>query len=449
MTATTTNPYLNGNLAPVTVETTAFDLEIIGTIPTELDGRYLRNGPNPISADPDNYHWFTGEGMVHGIRLSGGQALWYRNRYVRTPDVSAALGEPVTPHGFAADRPIFAANTNVIGHAGRTFAIVEAGGIPMELTEELDTVGPSDFGGTLPLGFSAHPKLDPATGNLHAVAYNWTQGNHITYVVVGPDGYVHTLRDIELPMNGNPMMHDMSITETRAVFFDAPCIFDLEAAMSGARLPYRWHPEYGCRVIVLDKAGEGVPVFIEIDPCYVFHPLNAYDLADGRLVVDVVKHPKMFDTNLLGPDEGIPVLERWTIDPVAGNVKRDQIDDRPMEFPRVDERLVGRKHRFGYGVNIHKAWAHGGLLRYDFETGASSLRDYGAGRGTMEAVFVPRHADAPDDDGWVMSVVHDANTDRGELVIVDTSDFHGDPVARVLLPARVPFGFHGNWVPAT
>jgi carotenoid cleavage dioxygenase len=128
-------------------------------------------------------------------------------------------------------------------------------------------------------------------------------------------------------------------------------------------------------------------------------------------------------------------------------VLTDRIDDVPQEFPRVDERLVGRKHRYGYGVQIGTAWDHGDLLRYDFDRGTSERRDYGTGMGTMEAVFIPRHDRAAEDDGWIMSMVHNANDQTTELVVVSAQDFTGDPVARVLIPARVPYGYHGNWIP--
>lgn len=448
MTAVAMNKFLQGNLAPVTEETTATDLKVIGTLPPELDGRYLRNGPNPIGPQDDAaYHWFTGEGMIHGIRLADGRAEWYRSRHVRNPATSDLLGEPRKPHPYPAERPAFSANTNVIGHAGKTFAIVEAGGMPVELTFDLDTVGCTDFDGTLPWSFSAHPKRDPATGELHVAAYSWQWGNKVQYLIVGVDGHVRLARDIELPAAGSPMMHDLAITETRAVLFDMPCIFDMEAAMSGSRLPYRWKPENGTRLVVLDKTGEGPAQFIDIDPCFVFHPLNSYDLADGRIVLDVVKHPAMFATEFTGPDEGIPVLERWTVDPAKGSVTQEQTTDRPLEFPRVDERLVGRKHRYGYAVNIFKAWEHGPLLRHDYDRGTTDVYDHGKGRSTMEAVFIPRHENAAENDGWLMSVVHDANENRAELVVLDAASFGGDPVARVILPSRIPYGFHGNWVP--
>ncbi|MFN5650436.1 MAG: carotenoid oxygenase family protein, partial [Actinomycetes bacterium] len=203
------NPFLRGNLAPVDVETTAFDLRVTGTLPAEFDGRYLRNGPNPLGpVNEAKYHWFSGHGMVHGIRIRDGRAEWYRNRWVRNNDVADLLGEPRPESDWPADHQQFAANTNVIGHAGKTYAIVEAGAPPIELSHDLDTVRISSFGGTLPHAFSAHPKRDPRTGELHTMTYWWGWGNQLQYVVVGPDGRVRPTVDIPLP--GGPMVHDVA-----------------------------------------------------------------------------------------------------------------------------------------------------------------------------------------------------------------------------------------------
>ncbi len=439
--------YVEGNLGPVDVELTVSELEVLGTLPEQLDGRYLRNGPNPIGAvDPASYHWFTGAGMVHGVRLRDGRAEWYRNRWVRAGDVPALLGEPARPHLLGAERPIAPANTNVIGLAGRTLAIVEAGGAPVELDDELETIGPTDLAGTLPWGFSAHPKVDPVSGRLHAAAYYWGWGNRIQYLVVDPDGLVSTVQDVELEGAGSPMVHDLSITESRAVLYDLPCTFDLEAAMGGSRLPYRWHPEHGARLGVLPLGGGDVR-WIELpELCYVYHPMNAHDLPDGRILIDAVVHPRTFDADVHGPDEGAPTVQRWTVDPQRGTVTTEVRDDRGQEFPRVDERLIGRRARYGYCVEVDHL-IPGGLIRHDLDTGDRMVHDFGPGRTTGEAVFVPSGPEAGETDGWLMSLVHDASTGCSELVLLDAADFAAPPTARVLLPTRVPLGFHGNWVP--
>src|SRR4030088_2630346 len=135
------NRYLEGNFGPVQQEGTVTELPVSGAIPDHLDGRYLRNGPTPLGrADPDTYHWFMGDGMVHGVRLRDGRAEWYRNRWVRSPEVARALGETPARFNHRAGGAALGANTNVIAHAGRTLALVEGGVANYELTDELDTV---------------------------------------------------------------------------------------------------------------------------------------------------------------------------------------------------------------------------------------------------------------------------------------------------------------------
>ncbi len=211
MSTTETNRWLEGTYAPLREEVSAVDLPVEGTLPPELEGRYVRNGPNPLGAvDPATYHWFTGDGMVHGIRLRDGRAEWYRAKWVRSTSVSEALDEEPAPgerHGG-----MDGANTNVIGLDGRTFAIVEAGARPVELTYDLDTIEHSDLGGTLPNGYTAHPKVDPATGDLHAIAYHWALP-HLQYIVIGPDAKVRQVEPVEVPgvADGPRLLHHRAL----------------------------------------------------------------------------------------------------------------------------------------------------------------------------------------------------------------------------------------------
>ena len=443
------SPYLTGVFAPVATETTAVDLGVTGTLPPELDGRLLRIGPNPVEPpDPTTFHWFTGPGLVHGVRIADGRADWYRSRFVRSDRVTRAFGWPPVPgpHHGPGDG---SANTNVIAHAGRTLAIVEAGSLPVALTDDLETVARTDLEGTLPGGFTAHPKLDPVTGELHAVAYFWGW-EHLQHVVVGTDGRVR--RTVDVPVTGGPMVHDCAITERFVVLLDLQCRFDLAVAATGA-FPYRWDPDATPRLGLLPREGDADSVrWCGLDdPGYVFHPLNAYDADDGTVVIDVVRHPAVFATDLVGPNEGPTRLERWHCDPVTGRVRVDVRSDVPQEFPRVDERRVGRRHRYGYGVEF--AFPTGGpftprgLVKVDVEAGTTERRVEPAHRSWMEAVFVPRAADAAEDDGWLLGYVHDAERGAADVVVLDARDLTGEPVAVVHLPVRVPYGFHGNWVP--
>ena len=447
MTVVSTNRWLSGIYAPIPSEVTSDELTVRGRLPEELEGRYLRNGPNPLGqVDPATYHWFTGDAMVHGIRLRGGRAEWYRARWVRSTSVSDALGEAPAPgerHGGQDT-----ANTNVIGLDGRTFALVEAGARPVELGYDLDTIEHSDFGGTLPNGFTAHPKVDPDTGDLHAIAYHWALP-HLQYVVVGPDARVRSVE--EVPIDHGPMVHDCSITRRWMVVYDFPVDFDLDLAMSGVRFPYVWNPRRAGRIGLLPLGGAGSGVrWFEVAPCYSFHPLNAHDDGD-RVVIDLVRHARVFDLSRSGPDESPPHLWRFTIDTAVGTVTEEQLSDVPMEFPRVDERVVGRPHRRGYAMQVQLAEdgsdLGGDLVVIDAAAGEVTPVDLEPSKKGGEWVMVPRSPGAAEDDGWLMSLVYDAATDRSELVVLDAGDPAAGPVAAVELPNRVPAGFHGNWVP--
>ena len=441
------NAYLAGNFGPVDREVTAFDLRVEGRIPVELEGRYLRNGPNPaVAPDPASYHWFTGDGMVHGIRLRGGKAEWYRNRWVRSQRLALERGEepPAGPvNGGMNGGP----NTNVGGFAGRTWAMVEAGAFPTELTYELDTVAANDFFGTLPGAFSAHPKYDPATGELHAMTYSWGQWlDHVQYVVVGRDGKVTKTLDIPLP--GMTMLHDMGLTPNWALVLDQPVLVDLDLAFAG-RFPFRWNDDYQGRVGLLPRTATSATdiVWCDISPCYTFHPLNSFETADGLVVMDTIRHERMFRSDILGPSEATGTLERWTFDPVTGRSKEERITDRRQEFPRHDPRVGLHEHRYGYGAAIGDGFIEGDILKSDVTTGVVEEHRVGDTGHAMEPVFVPREGSTAEDDGWLLAVVHDDATNASHLRIIDAQRMGEPPAAVVHLPQRVPYGFHGNWVP--
>ena len=480
------NRYLEDTFAPVHEELTVADLRVTGTLPDHLDGRYLRIGPNPVGRPGPDHHWFLGDGMVHGVRIADGEAKWYRNRYVRSDRVAEALGEPSRAPGW--DNVDFAANTHVLQHAGDTLALVEAGSSPYRLTEELDTIGPSDFGGTLrtgdlPAGYSAHPHEDPATGELHAVSYNWLRGNRVDYTVRGTDGRIR--RSVPVRVGGSPMMHDFALTEHYVVLYDLPVVFDTSIALRGmpgamrlparlmmaaitgrnplpdpvisriargsrgsntmTSLPYSWDRDYPARLGLLPRDGDSADVrWFEIDPCFVFHTLNAYEEGD-TVVVDVVRHPKMFDTVLNGPDEGPSRMARFTLDLLAGKVREDAYDDRSQEFPRFDERLTGRRHRFGYSVAFQGSPGDA-VLRHDLGSGETTARHLGAGLEASEFCFVENDATTDEADGVLMGYVHDRAEGVSELRLLDAQTL--EDVASVHLPARVPAGFHGSWAPA-
>lgn len=419
--------------APVAVETEAFDLSVVGAIPPELAGRFVRNGPNPRPGNPAG-HWFFGDGMVHGIRLEGGHARWYRNRWVRTRSFEGET-RYVGADGTI-DLTAAVANTSVVAHAGRILALVESS-FPYEITDELATCGPYDFGGRLATPFTAHPKRCPRTGELHAYGMS-RRPPGLTYHRIARDGTLVESRAIAVP--GVTMMHDMALTDRHVLFLDLPVVFDLQRAMQGT-MPFRWSDDYGARIGVLRRDDASAPVcWFPIEPCYVFHVLNAYD--DGEhIVLDAVRYPEVWRASAM---EFPPTtLHRWTIDVAGGRVGEATLDERPVEFPYVDPRRVGTAHRYGYAVQSDDA-AGGVIQKYDLATGGSMRHAFGPGRLTGEAVFVPAAGDAGEDAGWLMALVYDAARDGSDFVILDATNL--EPVATIALPQRVPFGFHGAWI---
>jgi carotenoid cleavage dioxygenase len=434
--------HLRGNGRPVTDEVTMHDLAVTGSIPPELDGRYMRNGANPLTGM--SAHPFFGDGMVHGVRLRDGKAEWYRNRYVRTPFIEHPEIDILDP-AVMMDMNSSKANTNVVGHAGRILAL-EEGHFPYVLDGELGTVGPLDFAGKLTGAFTAHPKICPVTGELLAFGYSAFEP-YLRYLRVSADGQLVQTEDITV--GGPTMMHDFNVTQNHVIFMDLPAVFDLELAIRG-EMPIKWSDTYPARLGVMPRTGTDADVrWYDINPCYVFHPMNAYEDGD-RIILDVARMSHVWRDSMM--DFPMPELWRWTIDTTTGKVHEEKIDDRPAEFPRVPDAIVGQPHRYGYMMAIPEATGFedpmsqsGALLKYDRHTGART--DFDVGRGCLpgEPVFVPAAGATNEDDGYLMTYVYDASSDTSRLIVVDAATMDPTPVATVELP-RIPFGFHGNWV---
>jgi carotenoid cleavage dioxygenase len=440
------HPFLTGIHAPMTEEKMLTELAHTGTIPASLDGHYVRIGPNPIAPDPTSYHWFVGDGMVHAVRLKAGKALWYRNRWTRSDDVSDALGEASIPGPLAWRGGTV--NTNVIGHAGKIWALVEAGSFPIELSSDLESIAYNAFEDTLGGSFSAHPHLDPATGELHAICYRGDVTNVVRHVVVGKDGRVR--REAPIKVQHGPSIHDCAISERFVLVFDLPVTFSMKRLIAGYAFPYAWNPDHRARVGLLPREGSNDDViWCDVEPCYVFHPCNAFDAEDGTVIVDVAAHGTMFADSPYGPDSRQLRFDRWTIDAAARRVVRKVIDADAQEFPRPDERFIAKPYRFAFTLAIGASvdFSIGSrLYKHDVVAGTREVHDFGAGKVPGEFVFVPRSVDAAEGDGWLMGYVIDPRSETTDLVILDATRFAEPPVALVHIPHRIPPGFHGNWI---
>ena len=449
MTATTVDAqtvfpvFRTGNYAPVHDELTDFDLQVEGSIPAELNGWYLRNGPNPRSGAG---HWCVGDGMVHGIRLENGRAAWYRNRWVRTE----SFEHPVPLYNDDGSRNLHSsiANTHVVRHAGKTLALMEFS-LPYEISNDLKTLGAYDFGGKLTDSMTAHPKICPTTGEMHFFGSGNIFEPHVSYHRADANGRLTVNRPIDVP--ALTLMHDFALTADHVVFMDLPLLFNLGVAIKQQferDLPYRWDNQHRARLGVLRRDDPyGRLRWFDIDPCFVFHVANAYDVTSASgdsIVLEVLRYPEMWrDSSEFGDDA---TLWRWTINLDTGVVEESQLDDRGVEFPRVDDRLAGVAARYSVAVGS------GALVRYDLQRDTATEHRFGGGghgepSAPGEAVFAPAVGQSDELAGWYLTYVYDPATDGSDLVVIDASDFEGDPVARIRLPRRVPHGFHGNWIP--
>ena len=434
--------WTSGAYRPRRDEAVERDLRVVGELPRELNGRLVRMSPNPPEPVGPDHEWFAGAGMGHAVRLEEGRALEYRNRWVRTPEVSRALGE--TP--ICDPLPFFdVANTHVIPFRGELLAMTETC-MPYRLDLDLETLGREDFGAIE--RFTAHPHVDPVTGELHAVGYAIDDQPLATYWIIDADGKAREKRDIVL--SESAFMHDFALTQNHVILYDLPIRFHAGDFASGKAAPYRWDGSSPARVGILRRDRLDAPIdWIEIEPCWVFHTLNAYDAPDGRIVLDLIRFERFFDTDRTGPgDPWPPTLHRFTIDAARTRVTVECVDDRIQEFPRLDERYFTRPHRFGFTSQLFDPEGRSGVLMHDF-TGPDSARWLTEpGERISEVVFVPRSEQAGEGEGWLLGLKTSEKAPNSELLVFEAEALAEGPVARVEIPHRIPVDVHGSWVPA-
>lgn len=468
-----TNPFLNFPYGAIQMECEARDLIVEGEIPADLNGTLYRAGPNPRFAPRGDYHFFAGDGMVHAFHLDNGRAD-YNNRWVRTAkwkiedregrNVLNAMNpfdcEPEYSDFVLTDRDGLA-NTAVVWHGGRLL-VMEEGHRPFELDPQtLDSVGSWDFRGKLNTAMTAHPKIDPATGEMVFFAYMATGPFSSDVMLHKVDAQGILTESTYIPTPYSSMVHDFVITENYIVIPIMPITGSLERAMAGGP-PFAWEPDKGVHVAVLPRHGgttEDVQ-WVEMPLCFTFHFMNAFD-RDGVIYVDgcQFKAAPLFPT-VNGEHTGkvSPFLNRWTIDMnvQAPTGSFAQIDEFESEFPQCDPRHVGRAYRHGWyaspdgqlksplseNENFYNVIGH-----YDHETRREDR--YSCGQSLVsEPIFVPASAGASEGEGHVLAVATSFETRTSSLLIFSALDIAAGPVAKVHLSHRVPAGFHGGWRPA-
>ncbi|NGM86250.1 carotenoid oxygenase family protein [Parapusillimonas sp. SGNA-6] len=434
-------------LAPVFDERDDHDLIIEGELPAGLHGVFMRNGPNPQFEPDDHYLYpFDGTGMIHAVYLDNGRAR-YRNRWVLTQELAAerAAGQRLYNSGFAGPPNANLANTNIIHHGGRYLALYEAGQ-PYQMDRELNTLGPFDYDDKLPGVMSAHPKIDPVTGELLALQYDLTTGT-LLYTRANKEGMLDRAVPFQSPWPA--MVHDIALTERHVVAFICPLNFG--ASVDGA--PAAWQPERGTMIALIprDATAANEVTWIQGPPFFHWHVGAAFEQGSRIDVVIPWFDAFSFTTALTSRLE----LHRIVIDTGTKSVEDQTIDDRACEFGRINEAYLGRKTKYCYlalrsprpGEAPQKG-AFEALARYDLDSGLKTVYQFPAGVTAGEPVFVPDPQGKREEDGFIFTFAHEEGSAQGRLAILDARDMARGPIAHVRLPRRVPAGLHGSWIPA-
>ncbi|MGJ7529881.1 carotenoid oxygenase family protein [Variovorax sp. GB1P17] len=463
----TDDPFLSGYYAPLHAESDAPNLPITGEMPPGLRGTLYRNGPNPQFAPRGRYHWFSGDGMLHAFHIDNGRVS-YRNRWVRTPKwamenehgegMTGSLGSRHLSDPRILELNSTVANTNVVWHGERLLALEEVHA-PFEVDPvSLEPRGYHDFAGKLSGPMTAHPKMDPVTGEM--VFFGYAARGPFTpdlmLHVVDRAGKLQSSMHIVAPFPS--MVHDFVVTRTHVLFPIFPLTGSMERVQSG-RPGYAWEPDKGTHIGIVPRDGTAADVrWFTGDPSYVFHPMNGFDTEDGKIVCDMMKYEvaPLFPLPDGRPSSERPPtarLVRWTFD-LAGasrTYKEQPLDDLPGEFPRLDERFAMRPYRHGYYCAsavteaIKGRHSRGSLAHIDLASGGIVRWQPPEGDHCGEPIFVPRHADAEEGDGWLLSVIWRGADNRSDLAVFNATDLAAGPVALAHLSHRVPAGFHGNW----
>jgi carotenoid cleavage dioxygenase len=457
------SPYLSGNYAPIQSEITA-DLGVLeGALPADLAGVFVRNGANPRYEPKGRYHWFDGDGMVHAVGFGNGEAT-YRNRYVRTAGLASdeAAGECqstgiLEPPDFGRPGGPFkdTANTDLVFHAGQLLAVWWLGGDPHVIAlPELETTGIQTYGGKRQCGLSAHPKLDMHSGELMWFDHQPVPP-YLTYGVISPSGELVHQTEIDLP--GARLQHDLAITPNHTILMDMSMMWDPDALARG-KVRLGFFRDTPTRFGVIPRYGSNTDVrWFDAEPMFMYHTVNAWEDGDEIVLVGCrIDQPFTGDVNdTARPVPSIatlrlaPVFHEWRFDLRTGACRERQLDDVYAEFPRMDNRQLGRPTRYSYHQRCAEASTllFDGVVKYDYASGATAVSySYPPGWFGGETVFAPREGSSAEDDGYLVTFVVDEATGDSECYVLDAQRLADGPVCRLGIPQRVPTGYHTWWV---
>jgi len=456
------NFFLDGNFAPVSEERDAQDMEVEGEIPKDLRGNFLRVGPNPVHIfDESAYHTFDGDGMIHAVEFKRGSAR-YRNRFVQTQGFKLeqekgdwvykgmnSMLDPTpsrVPEGAPKSKNL--ANTAFVYHNETLYALHEPSQPTVIRLPKLNTEGPTDFDGRLTHPFTAHPKVDVRSGEMMTFGYSF-QSPFVTYSVISAAGDLIHSTPITIP---KPVfMHDFAVTEKYSLFLDFPITLDIERAIAGGPA-LGFEPEHGSRIGIIPRFGEDADVqWFDVAVGSVVHTANAWD--DGDEVILQASRSKTSDIASAGLDaanlhDTQGQLYEWRLNLKTGAVKERALSSIYCDFTRINDEYACHKNRYVYAAvfNEDRPFSFDGIVKFDNETQKTITFFYGNKRFGGEAVFAPKIGAKSEDDGYLICFVQDEIAKQSECLIIDAQHLSAGPIAKILIPFRVPYGFHAAWI---
>lgn len=466
------HPYRSGPWRPQHTEWRADDCEVIGEIPADLDGVYLRNTENPVHPALAPYHPFDGDGMLHLVGFRDGKAF-YRNRFVRTTgfvaeqEAGGPLWAPLTARKGSGVRSDGTGIRGYLKDASSTDVVVHNGVVKSSHFEcgdlwrldpfTLDTLGPSAWGGRFPAqGVSAHPKVDEATGELLFFNYS-LDAPYMHYGVLDPDDTL--VHYIDVPLPGPRLPHDMTYTANYAIVNDLPMMWDEALAAKGAYLP-RFHRELPTRLGVIPRRGSTQDIrWFDFDPTYVLHWTNAWEDGDELVVEGFFQHDPMPDVDrgasydermsrFISLDGFQSRLHRWRMNLVTGATSEESLTGTISEFGMINAQHAGQRHRYTYAaLGEPGRFLFNGLVRHDTATGAEESLRFGDGVFGSETAVAPRGPG--EDDAYLVTLTIDVANDRSECWVLDAARLADGPIARIRLPERISSGTHATWAPGS
>ena len=464
ITETRDNPYLEGLYAPIDHEVVLDDLKVEGEIPKDLNGVFVRNGPNPRYTPPGRHHWFDGDAMLHSMSFCQGQVA-YRNRWIRAPhfEMEAEAGKPLwggLMEPFAANPKVAlfkdTANTDVLAHNGELKAMWYLSGDLVTVDPvTLETQGVDTLGGDLMGKVSAHAKVDPRSGELLFFGF----GMKPPFMFYGEADATGKLQyQVPVPLPGPRLPHDMAFTDNYAILMDLPVFYNMEALKKG-RWKSEFHRDMPSRFALVPRKGRpGEIRWFESTPCYIYHAINAWEEGNevvmvGCKVDEPINAPRDEDGMYAQMMANLRVrarLQRWRFNLDTGKVTEEPMDDRNTEFPSVNLGSLGRPSKYTYNMMLADAptLLFEGITKFNIETAASSSYAFGDGWYGSEAPFAPRDNAKAEDEGYLVSFMRGGPDDKSELHVFDAQSVEKGPLARITIPMDVPLGFHATWVPA-